>query len=83
LMKDYGVSGTENLKIDWGLFKTRRDAYVTRLNGIYEKNIANQNIDYYTGTAKFVGPYEVETSEGAKLTGEHIMIASGSYPAVP
>jgi len=83
LMKDYGVSGTENLKIDWGLFKARRDAYVTRLNGIYEKNIANQNIDYYTGTAKFVGPYEVETSEGAKLTGEHIMIASGSYPAVP
>lgn len=35
LMKDYGVSGTEDLKLDFALFKSRRDGYVKRLNGIY------------------------------------------------
>jgi glutathione reductase (NADPH) len=83
LMKDYGVEGTENLKLNWPVFKQRRDGYVLRLNGIYEKNLANSKVDYFTGTASFAGPNEVVTSEGVSLKGEHILIASGSFPAVP
>ena len=67
LMKDYGVEGTENLKLNFSLFKQRRDAYIKRLNGIYEKNVGNSGIDYFTGTASFVGPNEVETSEGKRI----------------
>ena len=40
LFKDYGVNGTEGLKLDFPAFKERRDAYVKRLNGIYSNNIA-------------------------------------------
>ena len=81
LMKDYGVQGTENLKLDFAHFKKQRDGYVKRLNGIYESNVAKANIEYFTGTASFVGPNKIQTSEGVQLVGEHILIASGSYPA--
>jgi len=83
LMKDYGVQGTDKLKLDFGLFKERRDGYVKRLNGIYRANVASSDIDYYEGTASFEGPNVVRTSEGASLTAEHILIASGSAPNVP
>jgi len=83
LFKDYGVTGTENLKLDFPAFKVQRDGYVKRLNGIYERNIAKQDIDYFKGTASFVSPKEVATSEGELLTADHIVIASGSYPSNP
>ena len=40
LFKDYGVMGTEGLKLDWKHFKQQRDGYVKRLNGIYKNNIS-------------------------------------------
>jgi len=43
----------------------------------------NSKIDYFTGTAFFNSPNEVETSEGVRLHAEHIMIASGSSPTIP
>jgi glutathione reductase (NADPH) len=52
------------------------------LNGIYEKNLKNSNVDYYRGTGSFVSPRVVKTSEGVLLKADHIMIASGSYPAI-
>lgn len=35
MMKFYGVSGAENLKLDFKTFKRSRDAYIERLHGIY------------------------------------------------
>lgn len=82
LFKDYGVNGTEALTLDFKHFKAQRDGYVKRLNGIYENNLKNSNIDYYTGTASFESKNQVRTSEGVLLEADHIMIASGSYPAL-
>ena len=83
LFKDYGVNGTENLSLDFKAFKAQRDGYVKRLNGIYEKNLANSKVNYFTGTASFKDKNTVVTSEGATLVSDHIMIASGSLPTVP
>ena len=83
LFKDYGVEGTEHLKLDFKHFKQQRDGYVKRLNGIYKTNLEKSGIDYYTGTAFFKGPKTVGTSEGEVLVADHIMIASGSEPTVP
>jgi glutathione reductase (NADPH) len=80
LFKDYGVTGTEGLKLDFKHFKQQRDGYVKKLNGIYVNNLKNSNIDYYTGTASFDSKNMVITSEGKVLKADHIMIASGSYP---
>ena len=46
LMKDYGVKGTEQLHVDFKEFKAQRDAYVARLNGIYQNNLKNSKVDY-------------------------------------
>ena len=80
VMKGYGVNGIEEIKVDFAHFKQQRDAYVLRLNGIYEKNLAKSEIDYVKGTCKFVSDKVVEV-EGVRYTAEHIMIASGSTPA--
>ena len=64
LFKDYGVTGTEHLSVDFSHFKKQRDGYVKRLNGIYENNLKNSGVDYFRGTASFVSPTEVKTSEG-------------------
>lgn len=81
LFKDYGVKGTENLKLDFAEFKAQRDAYILRLNGIYEKNLKNSEVDYIPGTAKFVSDHVVEV-EGKLYSSEHILIASGSTPEI-
>lgn len=83
LFKDYGVQGTEGLTLDFAHFKKQRDGYVERLNGIYHTNVSKSEIAYFKGTASFASAKEVHTSEGEKLTADHILIASGSQPAKP
>lgn len=80
MIKHYGVSFGE-VKLDFAAFKKARDAYVTRLNGIYKNNIGKQDIAYFEGTAEFVDKNTVKTSEGVVLTAPHIMITAGSTPA--
>ncbi|KAG9534253.1 glutathione reductase, partial [Aureobasidium melanogenum] len=52
--KAYGFSIQETAPFDWTTFKHKRDAYVKRLNGIYEKNLKNDKVEYLNGTASFV-----------------------------
>jgi glutathione reductase (NADPH) len=36
-------------KVQWDALKGLRDAYITRLNGIYEKNLGNNNVTILHG----------------------------------
>ena len=87
LFADYGITGLENVKLDFLTFKKNRDAYIKRLNSIYHKNVDNSGIDYIQGYAKFTGPKEIEVTakEGstAKYSADHVMIASGSKSILP
>ncbi|KFZ53598.1 hypothetical protein N321_11389, partial [Antrostomus carolinensis] len=53
--------------------KEKRDAYVRRLNEIYENNIKKFPAD----------PQPTIEVEGKKYTAPHILIATGGRPAVP
>jgi glutathione reductase (NADPH) len=81
LFNDYGLKGTENLKLDFKEFKAKRDGYVKRLNGIYDGMLSKSGVTYVEGTAKFVDKKIVEV-EGKRYTGKTIMIASGSTPQI-
>ena len=81
LFKDYGVCNTGSLQVNFPEFKQARDAYVTRLNGIYKNMLANSKVTYVEGTAKFVSDHIVEV-EGKQYIAEHILIASGSWADV-
>ncbi len=67
---------------DWPAFKADRDAYIRRLNGLYEKHLEKDGISLYRGEARFLTSHTV-TVDGWHLQGKHIVIASGGRPVVP
>jgi glutathione reductase (NADPH) len=72
----------DGYSLDWNKLKTTRDNYVLRLNGIYGRNVANSNIDLFSGFGKFVDDKSVEV-DGKVLTADNILIAVGGKPFVP
>lgn len=52
-MHQYGFSSFGGTELDWKFLKEARDAYILRLNGIYDRNIANSGITTIAGTASF------------------------------
>jgi glutathione reductase (NADPH) len=84
----YKFTGVENAKFDWASFKPQRDAYIRRLNGIYEKNFDREGVEYHHGRARFIAKDEIEVTlpdNRGKYTlkGDHITIAVGGYPTIP
>jgi glutathione reductase (NADPH) len=67
---------------DWAKLKTKRDAYVLRLNNIYERNLAAKGVVYFAGRGRFLDEKTVEVN-GTRLTARHIVIASGGQAIVP
>ena len=67
---------------DWASLKARRDAYVTRLNGIYENNLDRRGVDYIQGAAHFVDPHTLAVGD-EHYRAERIAIATGGRPMVP
>ncbi|KAJ8589990.1 hypothetical protein M405DRAFT_933097 [Rhizopogon salebrosus TDB-379] len=75
-------------QFDWASFKPQRDAYIRRLNGIYEKNLEKENVAYHGGTARLVSPTEVQVTprDGGEpyiIAGDYITIATGGRPTLP
>lgn len=69
-LKAYGLSEEElDVKFgdfDWSAIKAKRDGYVKRLNGIYERNLDKEKVEYIYGYASFAnenGDVDVVLSE--------------------
>lgn len=67
---------------DWSTLKSRRDAYIKRLNGIYESNLDKRDVTYLVGHGRFIDANTVDVG-GTAYTAERIVIATGGYPIVP
>jgi glutathione reductase (NADPH) len=67
---------------DWATLKAKRDAYVLRLNGIYERNLAAKGVTYVRGVARFIDAHSVEVG-GQRLSAKHMVIATGGRACVP
>lgn len=73
---------------DWPTFKSKRDAYVKRLNGIYKRNLNNDKVTYIPGRGHLISKNEVEVDdqdeEGNRLgtksyyTAGNILLATGA-----
>ncbi|KAL7467386.1 hypothetical protein ACHAXS_007633 [Conticribra weissflogii] len=52
-MHHYGFSGYESgaVRFDWGFIQRSRDAYIQRLNDIYDRNMMNSGVTRLTGKA--------------------------------
>jgi glutathione reductase (NADPH) len=64
---------------DWAALKAGRDAYVTRLNGIYAANLAKSKVELVRGFARVVDAHTVEI-DGRHIAGKHIVLATGGRP---
>jgi glutathione reductase (NADPH) len=78
---DYGFGVTLGGS-DWAALKDKRDAYVLKLNGIYQRNLAAKGVTYVRGAARFVDKSTVAVN-GERMTAQHIVIATGGRPRVP
>ena len=67
---------------DWAALRAARDAYVLRLNGIYERNLANKKVELVRGHGAFVGPNEVRVGERL-LEAPQVVVATGGRPSLP
>ena len=85
--KPYGFEVSETSPFNWKLFKEKRDAYIKRLNGIYEKNLNNDKVEYLHGTASFVDPHtvkvELDDHSEVSIKAKKILVAVGGHPNIP
>jgi len=86
---EYGFSLPGGIpSFDWTTLKHKRDAYIHRLNGIYERNLEKDKCDYLSGVATFLEPGKIQVkfldgSETKVITANHICVAVGGHPALP
>ena len=66
----------------WSALKEARDAYIVKLNGIYERNLASRKVELARGFARLSVPRTVEI-DGRAATAAHIVIATGARPLLP
>lgn len=87
--REYGFDVDPKLAktFNWEYFKPKRDAYVERLNGIYERNLEKEGVELLYGWAKFNedGLVEVAKRDGTSetFTADNILIATGGKPIPP
>jgi len=85
--QEYGFDVTERPKFDWSTFKKKRDAYIHRLNGIYDRNLGKAKVDVVHGHGMFTdekcGEHPVVDVNGEKYTAPHITVAVGGRPTIP
>ena len=79
--RDYGFDLTL-AGHDWAQLKRKRDEYILRLNGIYERNLANRKVTLLRGRAHLVAADAIEVG-GQRISAAHIVLATGGRPMLP
>lgn len=67
---------------DWSQLKEHRDAYVARLNAIYERNLQKRDVSLFRGQASFIDAHTVAVGD-RQISADHIVIATGGQPSRP
>jgi glutathione reductase (NADPH) len=68
---------------DWTTLRDNVLGEVSRISGIYEQTLGNNNVEVIHERATISGPNEVTLASGRKVTARYILIATGAKPAVP
>ena len=85
LMQDaraYGWQVTTGT-FDWGHFRTRLEAELTRLEGAYRGGLNGAGVTLFDMRATLIDAHTVALADGRRVTAKHILIATGGRPFVP
>jgi len=80
--KELGITGAENLGLDWRSVIERKDQIVASWSKSKESTPEALGITVLRGKAVFAGPHEIAVN-GKSCSAEKIIIATGSRPARP
>ncbi len=67
---------------DWGKLIANKNREIERLNGIYERLLTGAGAEIIRGRAEIVDAHTV-TINGRRITTEHLLVATGSWPTKP
>lgn len=79
--RSYGWSDA-SAKFDWKTLLENKDREIARLNGVYARLLQDAGVKVVAGRARVVDPHTVEAA-GQKMTGAHLLIATGGYAVKP
>ncbi len=69
--------------IDWPAFRTKLEAELDRLEGVYQRLLTGSAVTWMPERAVLADPHTVELASGQRLSAKHILIATGGRPFVP
>ena len=67
---------------DWRRLVAAKEAEITRLSGIYRRNLEAAGVDIVQSRAVVAGPNRVRLDTGREITARHILIATGGRPTL-
>ena len=67
---------------DFAGLRRRREAYIERMRGVYDKHLTKDGVQLIRGRALLVGPHEARVGEQV-ISADHVLIATGSSPTFP
>jgi glutathione reductase (NADPH) len=67
---------------DFAGLRQRREAYIERMRGVYDKHLTKDGVQLIRGRAQLVSPHEVRVGERV-ISASHVLIATGSSPTFP
>jgi len=69
-------------RLDWATLIANKNKEISRLNAVYRKILDDSNVEILDGHAEIQDPHTVILG-GEKITARYILVAVGSWPAVP
>ena len=82
IARQYGWTGHAG-DFDWSIFRTKLDAELNRLEGVYRKVLSSNNVAIYDTFASVKDAHTVALSTGETITAGHILVATGGHPVRP
>ena len=86
LIEDFKISSSygieSNYSSSFNALKANRDAYISRLNAIYQNNLIKDGIDIIKGWGKFIDKNTIQV-ENNLYHADNILIATGCSPILP
>ena len=76
-------SEKEGKRFDWPTLRDFVNSDVDRLEGLYGQTLANNAVELFAERATITGPNSVRLASGREITAAHILVAVGSWPAMP
>ncbi len=69
-------------RFDWSKLIENKNREINRLNGIYRNVLADAGVSLFEAHAEVIDPHTVSL-DGQQITAKYILVAVGSWPAVP